>query len=338
MEGKMNAVVVEEPGKIEIKEVDIPEPEDDEVLIKVKASGICHSDVFTVEKQMPFIDLPRIPGHEVAGVVEETGSDVDQWEEGDRVGVGWHGGHCFECEQCRRGNFLKCENQEVTGVTRDGGHAEYMVAREEAVARMPEAQSFEDAAPIMCAGVTTFNALRHTDARPGDLVAVQGIGGLGHLGIQYASEAGYETVALSHSSDKEDYAYKLGADYFIDSSEEDIAEKLNEMGGAKVILCTAPHKDAIESTFEGMGVNGDTTIVGVPSEPVEVSVNTLLDTQGQISGWSTGHARDSQDTLEFSELRDIFPETETFSLEEYEEAYRKMMNNEVRFRAVVTFD
>jgi len=331
----MKALVVEEPGEYEIKEVEVPEPGTEEVLIDVGASGICHSDKFTVEGVRPGIDYPRIPGHEVAGVIEEVGEEVDIWEKGDRVGVGWHGGHCFKCEPCRRGEFLNCKNQAVTGVTRDGGHAEKMVARREALAEMPEGQNFEDAAPIMCAGVTTFQALRHTDVKPGDVVAVQGIGGLGHLGVQYASKAGYETVAVSHSGEKEKYAKELGADHFVDSSKEDISEKLQELGGAKVILCTAPYKEAIESTFEGMGIDGDTTVVGVPSEPLEVEVTTLLDTKGQVSGWSTGHARESQDTLEFSELRDIEPETETFSLEEYREAYEKMMENEIRFRAVV---
>lgn len=335
MKEKMKAAVVKEEGEISIEEREIPDPGFEEVRIEVKASGVCHSDVFTVEEQMPVVDLPKIPGHEVAGIIDEVGEEVEKWEEGDRVGAGWHGGHCFDCEACRRGRFLKCNNQEITGVTRDGGHAEYMIANQEALARVPENLDFKSAAPIMCAGVTTFNALRRTDARPGDLVAVQGIGGLGHLGVQYASNAGYETVAVSHSPEKKSYAKELGADHFVDSSTQDVSEELQRMGGADVILCTAPVKQAIESTFDGIGIDGDVTVVGVPEEPIEIPVVNLLDRNGQISGHSAGHARDSQDTLEFSVLRDIEPEIETFSLEEYEKAYRKMMENNVKFRAVL---
>lgn len=332
---KMKAAVVREPGEIEIKEREVPEPKEDEVLINVKASSICHSDKFCVGGVRPGVDYPRIPGHEVAGVVEEVGENVNSWDEDDRVGVGWHGGHCFKCEPCRRGNFLHCENQEVTGLTSDGGHAEYMRARSEAVAKIPEGLSFVDAAPIMCAGVTTYNGLRNTEARPGDLVAVIGLGGLGHLGVQYASKGGFETVAISHSPEKEDYARELGADHFIDSSSEDVAEKLNELGGAKAILATAPVSESIEEAIPGLGSDGELVTLGVPDQSVEVNVGDLLDTRGSVSGFSTGHARDSQDTLEFSELKDIEPKTEIYSLEEYEKAYRNMMDGNVRFRAVL---
>lgn len=335
MTEKMKAAVVTEPGEVEIQEREVPEPGEKEVRIKVKASSICHSDKFCVDGVRPDVEYPRIPGHEVAGVVDEVGEEVSQWNEGDRVGVGWHGGHCFECEACRRGNFLHCENQEVTGLTRDGGHAEYMTARGEAVAEIPEGLSFVDAAPIMCAGVTTYNGLRNTDARPGDLVAVIGLGGLGHLGVQYVSKGGFETVAISHSPEKEEYARELGADHFIDSSTEDVAERLNDLGGAKAVLATAPVSESIEEAIPGLGSDGDLVTLGVPGEPVEVSVGDLLDTRGSVSGFSTGHARDSQDTLEFSDLKDVEPETEIFELEEYGEAYRKMMDGEIRFRAVM---
>ena len=338
MSKKMKAAVVTEPGNVEIQEREIPEPSENEVRIKVKASGICHSDKFCVDGVRPGVEYPKIPGHEVAGVVDKTGENVNSWNEGDRVGVGWHGGHCFECEPCRRGNFLHCENQEVTGLTREGGHAEYMTARKEAVAQIPEGLSFENAAPMMCAGVTTYNALRNTDARPGDLVAVIGLGGLGHLGVQYVNKGGFETVAISHSSDKEEYAYKLGADHFIDSSSEDVAEKLNELGGAKAILSTAPVAEAVEEAISGLGSDGEVQVLGVPGRPIEVPLGPLLDTRGSVSGFSTGHARDSQDTLEFSQLKDVEAETEAFNLEEYSKAYQKVIDGNVRFRAVITMD
>jgi NADPH2:quinone reductase len=338
MSERMKAAVVTEPGDIQILEKQVPEADEDEVRIKVKASGICHSDKFCVNGVRPGVDYPKIPGHEVAGVVEKTGTEVESWSEGDRVGVGWHGGHCFECEACRRGNFLHCENQAITGLTRDGGHAEYMVARKEAVAEIPEGLSFEDAATMMCAGVTTFNALRNTEARPGDLVAVIGLGGLGHLGVQYVDKGGFETVAISHSSEKEDYARELGADHFIDSSKENVAEKLNELGGAKAILSTAPAAEAVEDAIQGLDSDGEIQVLGVPSRPIEVSVGPLLDKRGSISGFSTGHARDSQDTLEFSELKNVKAETETFKLENYSKAYDKVLEGDVRFRAVITME
>lgn len=338
MKEKMKAAVVTEPGKIKIQEKDIPEPGEEEILVKVRSSSICHSDKFCVDGVRPDLEYPRIPGHEVAGVVEEVGEDVENWKKGDRVGVGWHGGHCFECEPCRRGNFLHCENQEITGLTRDGGHAEYMTARKEAVAKIPEDLSYEEAAPIMCAGVTTYNALRNTDARPGDLVAVIGLGGLGHLGLQYISKGGFEAVAISHSPDKKEYARELGADHFIDSSSEDVAKKLGELGGVKAVLATAPVKKSIEEVILGLGSDGEIQVLGVPGEPLEVPVGPLLDTRGSVSGFSTGDARDSQDTLEFSELKNVKPETETFELENYTKAYEKMMDGEVRFRAVINME
>ncbi|MFB6213459.1 MAG: alcohol dehydrogenase catalytic domain-containing protein [Candidatus Nanohaloarchaea archaeon] len=334
MRDKMKAAVVEEPGKIEIEQREVPEPGEDEVLVKVKASSVCHSDKYAVEGLNAEAEFPRIPGHEVAGVVEETGENVENWHEGDRVGVGWQAGHCFSCERCRRGQFKKCENAEITGLTRDGGHAEYMTARKEAVARVPEDLDFVDAAPLLCAGVTTYNSLRHTGARPGDTVAILGIGGLGHLGVQYASKAGFETVAISHS-DKQDYAEELGADHFINSEEEDVAETLQELGGVKVVLSTVPVKEAVEEVIPGLGIDGDLTVVGRPGEPVEVEAGDLIARNASVSGWASGSARDSQDTMEFSSLRNVTPETEVFDLEDYEEAYGKMMEGEVRFRAVL---
>jgi D-arabinose 1-dehydrogenase-like Zn-dependent alcohol dehydrogenase len=331
---KMKAAVAVDEGEIEIEEREVPEPGEDEVLIKVKASSVCHSDEAIVENKHPAGEYPRIPGHEVAGVIEEKGAEVEEWSEGERVGVGWHAGHCFSCEKCRRGKFKKCENAEITGLSRNGGHAEYMVARKEALAKIPSDLSFEDAAPLLCAGITTFNALRNSDARPGDTVAILGVGGLGHLGVQYASKAGFETVAISHS-DKEDYAEELGADHFINSREEDVAEKLEDIGGADVILSTVPVADAVEEVIPGLDVDGDLRVVGRPGRKIEVEVGDLIAENAKISGWASGSARDSQDTMEFSALREITPETEVFDLEDYEEAYRKMMDGEVRFKAVL---
>lgn len=334
MTEKMKAAVAVDEGEIEIQEREIPQPQENEVRIEVKASSVCHSDKYAVEGARPDTEFPRIPGHEVVGVIDEVGEDIENWSEGDKIGVGWHGGHCFKCEACKRGDFIKCENAEITGLTRDGGHAEYMTAREEALAEMPEELDFEEAAPLLCAGVTTFNGLRHTDVNPGDTVAVLGIGGLGHLGVQYAAESGYETVAISHS-DKKEYAKELGADHFINSGKEDVAEKLQEIGGADALLSTAPVKAAIEESIHGLGTHGEATIVGVPGENIEVSVGELVGKNSAVTGHSSGTARDSQDTMEFSALRDIKPEIEEYNLEEYAEAYEDMMNGEVRFRAVL---
>ncbi|KTG09161.1 alcohol dehydrogenase [Haloprofundus marisrubri] len=332
----MKAVQVTEPGEpFEVVDRDVPDPAADEVRVEVDACGICHSDVFVKEGQWPGVEYPRIPGHEVAGRIDAVGDDVEAWEVGDRVGVGWHGGHCFTCDACRRGNFINCENAKVTGISYDGGYAEYMTAPQEALARMPEDLDSVDAAPLLCAGITTFNALRNTDARAGDLVAVQGVGGLGHLAIQYAHAAGFETVAISRSPDKEDLAYDLGADHFLDASEVDPAEELQSMGGARVVLGTAPSADAMESVAGGLGVDGELVAVAVPGGPVSVPVQQFVTSRNAVSGWPSGDARDSQDTLEFSDLRDITPEIEMYALEDAEEAYDAMLDNEVRFRAVL---
>ncbi|MFD1589359.1 alcohol dehydrogenase [Halorientalis brevis] len=332
----MQAAVVPEPGaEFEIVEREIPDPEPGEVRVAVEACGICHSDAFVKSGGYPGLSYPRIPGHEIAGQIDAVGADVDDWSVGDRVGVGWHGGHCFTCEPCRRGDFLQCENGEVTGITYDGGYAEYATVPAEAVAAVPDELDAVDAAPLLCAGVTTYNALRNSDARPGDLVAVQGVGGLGHLGIQYAHAAGFETVALSTSGDKESLARELGADHFVDVTETDPAERLQDLGGASVVLATAPASDAISSVVGGLGIDGSVVVVGVPGEPVSVDAQQLVGTRGSVSGWASGHARDSQDTLEFSSLRDITPEIETFPLDEVETAYDRMIDNEARFRVVL---
>jgi NADPH2:quinone reductase len=332
----MQAVVVPEAGaEFETVERAIPEPGPEEVRVAVEACGICHSDAFVKEGTYPGISYPRVPGHEIAGRIDAVGDRVDRLTEGERVGVGWHGGHCFSCEPCRRGDFQQCENAEITGLTYDGGYAEYATVPAEAVAAIPEALDAVDAAPLLCAGVTTYNALRHTDAGPGDLVAVQGIGGLGHLGVQYAHAAGFETVALSRSSDKESLALDLGADHFVDTTDEDPAQRLQELGGASVVLATAPSSEAIESVVGGLGTDGSMVAVGVPGEPVEVDVQHLVGARSSVEGWASGHARDSQDTLEFSALREVTPEIETYPLTEVSDAYERMLANEARFRVVL---
>ena len=336
MSDTMRAAVVEEPGgEFRLVDRDVPDPAPGEVRVAVEACGVCHSDAFVKDGTYPGVSYPRVPGHEIAGRVDAVGNGVSEWTPGDRVGVGWHGGHCFTCEPCRRGNFLQCENGDITGLTYDGGYAEYATVPAEAVAAVPDDLAAADAAPLLCAGVTTYNALRNSHADPGDLVAVQGIGGLGHLGVQYAHAAGFETVALSRSPDKAELARDLGADHFVHTAETDPAERLRELGGADVVLATAPASDAIESVVDGLGIDGRVVVVGVPGEPVAVSAQRLVGTRGGVEGWASGHARDSQDTLEFSSLRSITPEIETYPLAEVDAAYDRMIENEARFRVVV---
>jgi alcohol dehydrogenase/propanol-preferring alcohol dehydrogenase len=330
------ARVPEAGGDFELVDLPTPTPSDDEVRLRVEACGICHSDAFVKEGTFPGIEYPRVPGHEVAGVVDAVGADVDQWSEGERVGVGWHGGHCFTCAACRDGDFVNCENALVTGISFDGGYAEYMTAPAEAVAKMPDDLSAEDAAPLLCAGITTYNALRNQDLRAGDLVAVQGIGGLGHLGVQYAAQMGCEVAALSTSADKADLARDLGASHFIDAGSEDAAEALQALGGADLLLATAPNSAAITDVVGGLGRDGRLVIVAATGEPVEVSPMALIQGRKSVSGWPSGDADDSEDTLNFSALTGVTPEIETFPLEEAAAAYNRMIDNEARFRAVLT--
>src|SRR6056297_2010312 len=265
----MKAAQIKEAGSdFEIVDIPVPEPSGNEVLIKVEACGICHSDAMVKDGLFPGIEYPRVPGHEVVGIIEEAGSEISNWKKGERVGVGWHGGHCFQCDPCRRGDFINCENGQVAGISYDGGYAEYMTAPQEALASMPEDLSFEEAAPLLCAGITTFNALRNSDAGPGDLVAVQGVGGLGHLGVQFASMFGCEVAALSTSDDKEELAYELGADHFINAATEDPAAALQDLGGADVLLATAPSSQAITDVTGGLGRDGSLVIVAATAEPV----------------------------------------------------------------------
>ena len=335
----MKAMQVPKAGAdFELVEKDIPTPGKNKVLIKVQACGICHSDQFTKEGAMPGIEYPRVPGHEVIGTVEKLGADVSLWEEGQRVGVGWHGGHCFECDACRRGDFISCENGKVTGISYDGGYAEYLVAPANAVATVPEALDSAEAAPLLCAGITTFNALRNSNLGPGDLVAIQGIGGLGHLAVQYANKFGCEVVAISRGTDKKELAENLGAHHFIDAKAQDPAEELQKLGGAKVILCTAPNSDAMTSVVDGLGRDGTMMVVGATMDPIEVSPMQLIMGRKSVEGWPSGDATGSEDTLNFSALQGIAPKIETYPLEKANEAYARMINNEARFRVVLSMD
>jgi D-arabinose 1-dehydrogenase-like Zn-dependent alcohol dehydrogenase len=313
-----------------------PVPGKKEVLVKVSACGICHSDVFVREGLFPGISYPRIPGHEIVGVIEKTGEGVSAWKSGDTVGVGWHGGHCFECDACRSGDFILCSNSRVTGISFDGGYAEYMVSPEEALARVPEGMSPAHSAPLLCAGVTTFNALRHSGARAGDLVAIQGIGGLGHLGVQFASKMGFHTVALSSGKEKESLAHSLGAHEYIDLSSKDAASTLSRMGGAKVILATAPSSDLASRLVDSLAPNGNMILVGVDSNPLSISPLQLIGGRKRITGWPSGHAKDSEETLHFAHQSGVRSMVETYPLEEAESAYQVMMSNKARFRVVLT--
>lgn len=334
---KMRAVQVPRPnGPLEIVEREIPEPGPGLVRIKVQACGICHSDEITKHGMFPGMQFPRVPGHEVVGVIHAVGPNVARWTVGQRVGVGWHGGHCGYCDACRHGDFFACQTSaQITGVTRDGGYADYMIAPASALALVPEKLSAEEAAPLMCAGVTTFNCLRNSGARSGDLVAILGLGGLGHLGVQFAAKCGLQTVAVARGKDKEELARKLGASQYIDSQTQDPAAELQKLGGARVILATVTNGDAMKAVLGGLGANGTFMIIGaVPS--LEVPSLQLLQTRGSVKGWYSGTSIDSQDTLAFSVLTGVRSMNETFPLARVNEAYECMLSGKARFRVVLT--
>jgi D-arabinose 1-dehydrogenase-like Zn-dependent alcohol dehydrogenase len=337
MSMKMRAAQVSKPGgDWELVERDIPEPVAEQVRVKVEACGICHSDVLVKDGLWPGLQYPRVPGHEVAGRIDALGSSVKAWEKGQRVGVGWHGGHCFYCEQCRRGDFAMCINRKITGIDFDGGYAEYLIAPASTLAAIPDELPAEEAGPFMCAGVTVYNALRNSGARSGDVVAVHGIGGLGHLGVQYARQMGFETVALGRGRDKEPLAKKLGAHHYIDSSSDNAAAELQKLGGARVILATAPNANAISALVDGLSVNGKLLVPAAPAEPLIVSVMPLIMGRRSVAGWYSGTAKDSQDTLEFSVLSGVHPMIEKYPLDRVAEAYEQMHSGKARFRVVLT--
>jgi len=320
----------------QIVEREIPKPGAGHVRIKVQACGVCHSDVLTVEGLWPGIEYPRIPGHEVAGVVDELGDGVSNWKKGQRVGVGWHGGHDNTCSECRRGDFNNCKNMKIAGISYDGGYQQYMVAPEEALVAIPDSLSDVEAAPLLCAGITTFNALRHSGALPGDLVAVQGIGGLGHLGVQFANKSGYKVAAIGRGPENAPLAKKLGATFYIDSKATKAAEELQKLGGAKVILATAPDSKSMSELIDGLGPNGKFVVIGATFDPIEVSPVQLITGQKSIQGWASGTPSDSEDTLRFSELTGVRPMIETYPLEKAAEAYARMMSGHAQFRVVLT--
>jgi D-arabinose 1-dehydrogenase-like Zn-dependent alcohol dehydrogenase len=322
-------------GPFEIVERPIPEPGPGSVRIKVEACGVCHSDSLTKEGTVPGLDYPRVPGHEVAGVIDSVGEGVVGWEPGQHVGIGWNGGYCGYCDPCRRGEFFACVRGQVTGITYDGGYGEYLVAPASAVARMPADLPFVEAAPLMCAGLTTFNALRNSGARPGDVVAVLGLGGLGHLGVQYAAKMGFHTVGIARGKDKEPLARQLGAAVYIDSQAGDPAAELRKLGGAKVILATATSGDAMNAVQAGLSVNGTMLVVGA-AESLQVSPMFLLMGCRSVKGWYSGTSIDSQDTLAFSARTGVRSMNETYPLERAAEAYDHMMSGKARFRVVLT--
>jgi D-arabinose 1-dehydrogenase-like Zn-dependent alcohol dehydrogenase len=333
---KMRAVQVSKAGgALELVEREVLEPGSGQVRVKVEACGICHSDAMVKHALYPGLTLPRIPGHEIAGHIDAVGAGVSSYAPGDRVGVGWHGGHCFVCDFCRRGLFINCVNAKVTGISYDGGYAEYAVVPAEALARLPETLAAVDAAPLLCAGVTTYNALRNSGARAGDTVAVQGIGGLGHLGLQFAAKMGFRTVALSRGADKEKLARDLGAHEYVDTEKVTASEGLQKLGGADIVLATAPHADAIADVIGGLKPRGTLLLVAAAGEPISFSAFAMLSGK-RIQGWPSGSAIDSEDTLRFSALTGVKPVTEVFPLERANEAYDKALSNKVRFRAVLT--
>jgi D-arabinose 1-dehydrogenase-like Zn-dependent alcohol dehydrogenase len=333
----MTVAQVSKPGgDFEIVERAVPKPAQRQVRIKVQACGVCHSDVLVKEGMWPGLQYPRIPGHEVVGVIDELGAGVSEWKIGQRVGVGWHGGQDGTCLYCRRGDFRNCRNVQVAGISYDGGYQQYMVAPVEALAAVPESLNSVEAAPLLCAGVTTFNSLRHSGASPGDLVAVQGIGGLGHLGIQFANKFGYKVAAIGRGSGNAALAEKLGANIYIDSNATNAAQELQKLGGAQVILATAPSSKAMSALVDGLAPNGKLMVVGAAPEPIEVTPSQLIFGSRALQGWAAGTPADSEDTLRFSELTGVRPMIETYPLEKAGEAYAHMMSGKAEFRVVLT--
>jgi D-arabinose 1-dehydrogenase-like Zn-dependent alcohol dehydrogenase len=330
------AIVPEAKADFELIERDIPTPGTGQVRIKVSACGVCFSDHMVKDGLMPWITYPRSPGHEVAGTIDEVGPHVTAWKKGQKVGVGWHGGHDFTCIQCRRGDFINCANEKWTGIHYDGGYAEYMLAPWEAVAAMPDSLDPVEAAPLLCAGITTFNALRNSGAKPGDLVAVLGVGGLGHLGIQFANKFGYQVAGISRGKESESLAKKLGAHIYIDSAASNAAAELKKLGGARVILSTAPSGKAMSSLIDGLGANGTMMVIGAGPDPIEVQTGQLIFGNKDLKGWASGTPVDSEDTLRFAEYTGVRPMIEKFPLEKVNEAYARMTSGKAQFRVVLT--
>jgi D-arabinose 1-dehydrogenase-like Zn-dependent alcohol dehydrogenase len=323
-------------GAFEVVQREFPDPGPGHVRIRVQACGVCHSDSVTKFGLFPGIAYPRVPGHEVAGVLDAVGADVPVFKVGQRVGLGWHGGHCNYCPPCRRGDFVLCENQQISGISFDGGYADYVIAPANALALIPADLADVDAAPLMCAGVTTYNSLRHSGAKPGDLVAILGIGGLGHLAVQFAAKSGYRTIAIARGEDKAPLAKQLGAHSYIDSTTHDFAAELQKLGGATVILSTLTNADSLTAAVGGLGPNGKLVVLGVPDKPFEANAIALIMGNRSIAGWASGTGMDSEDTLNFSALSGVKPMIETYPLDHAAEAFDRMMSGKARFRVVLT--
>jgi len=334
----MKAVQVNDSGAWEHIEKELAMPAVNQVRIKVEACGVCHSDIYVKNNLWPNIQFPRIPGHEIAGVIDTVGTNITKWKPGQRVGVGWAGARCGQCTACRLGNFILCENHRITGLHYDGGYEQYMIAPVEALAAIPDELFFAEAAPLMCAGITTFNALRHSTARAGDIVAIQGIGGLGHLAIQFANKMGFETVALSKGADKETLAKKLGAHLYLNSEKQNIRDELQKLGGARIILATAPSGKAISPLIDALSSKGELVIVGASNDPIEVTATQLISRNRSIKGWPSGSAIDTEETLKFCALTGIRPMIQQYSLDQAAEAYDAMMTNKARFRSVIVMN
>jgi D-arabinose 1-dehydrogenase-like Zn-dependent alcohol dehydrogenase len=322
-------------GPLELVTRTIAEPEAGWVRVTVQACGVCHSDSITKEGYFPGIAYPRVPGHEVVGLVDAIGAGVTEWTIGQRVGLGWYGGHCGKCEPCRRGDLVACNVLKIPGISYDGGYADYVTAPEIALAAVPESLTSAEAGPLLCAGITTFNSLRHSGAQPPDVVAVLGMGGLGHLGVQFAAKMGFTTVAIARGADKAKFAHELGAAHYIDSTAEDVSAALQKLGGAKTILATVTDADAMSAAVGGLGHAGTFVVLGAPSTPMKVNVLPMLFARQAIQGWPSGTAIESEDTLKFSVAMGVKPLIEKYPLEKAAEAYDRMMSGKARFRVVL---
>ncbi len=325
------------PGAgLELVERELRQPGRGEVLVRVQACGVCHSDAFTVDYGMPGLQYPRVPGHEIAGRIEAVGEDVFPWEVGQRVGVGWFGSNCGHCDPCRRGDLISCTNGLVPGIAYDGGYADHVIVPQSALAAIPDELAAEDAAPLLCAGITTFNALRDSGARPGDLVAVLGIGGLGHLAVQFARRMGFETVAIARGTDKREQALALGAHHYLDSTTTDVADALQALGGATTILATVTAPDAMSAAVGGLRPRGRMVVVGASADPMQIPPFALIPGSTGVIGHASGTSKDSEDTLQFSVLQDVRPTIETYPLEQATDGYTRMLSGDARFRVVLT--
>jgi D-arabinose 1-dehydrogenase-like Zn-dependent alcohol dehydrogenase len=334
---KMRAVQVLTPNEpLRLVELEIPEPSAGHVRVKVEACGVCHSDVFTAAGLFPGITYPRTPGHEIAGTIDALGPNVEGWAEGERVGIGWHGGHCGVCDRCRRGDFITCRKGQIPGITYDGGYADYTIVPTVALARIPEELSAVEAGPLLCAGITTFNSMRNSGVRAGELVAILGIGGLGHLAVQFAAKMGFDVVAIARGADKEPLAKKLGARRYIDSKTADVGEELAKLGGARLVVSTVTSAEAMLPTIAGLGVDGELLVLGASYEPMPVVTGAMIGQRKSIKAWPSGTNADSEDTMKFSAMTGVRAQIETMPLERAQDAYDKMMSGAARFRMVLT--